>query len=104
MLSISPRALDIQGSIISPDDEGFDAARTIFMGGFDRRPALIARPADATDVARIVTLARDAGAELAVRGGGHSPAGHSTSDGGIVLDLRDMRAIEIDAGHRTAWS
>jgi FAD/FMN-containing dehydrogenase len=104
MLSISPRALDIQGSIIAPDDEGYDAARTIFMGGFDRRPALVARPADETDVARIVTLARDAGAELAVRGGGHSPAGHAVSEGGIVLDLRNLRALEIDAGNRTAWA
>ena len=74
------------------------------MGGFDRRPALIARPTDAADVARVVALARDSGAELAVRGGGHSPAGHSATEGGIVLDLRDLRGLEIDAESRTAWA
>jgi FAD/FMN-containing dehydrogenase len=104
MLSISPRALDLRGRLITPDDALYDATRTVFMGGFDRRPALIARPLDAADVARVVLLARDAGAELAVRGGGHSPAGHSVSDGGIVLDLRDMRGIEIDVEGRTAWA
>ncbi len=104
MLSISPHALDIQGSVITPDDDGYDVARTVFMGGVDRRPALIVRPADATDVARVVTLARDTGSELAIRSGGHSPAGHSVSEGGIVLDLRDLRTLEVDAGARSAWA
>jgi len=104
MLSISPDARDIQGRILTPEDPGYDAARTVFMGGVDRRPALIARPTDAADVARVIALARDSGAELAVRGGGHSPAGHSASDGGVVLDLRGLRAIDIDLASRTAWA
>ena len=52
---------------------------------------MIARPADAADVARVVSLARETGLELAVRGGGHSPAGHCASEGGIVLDLAGLR-------------
>ncbi|HEU4399268.1 MAG TPA: FAD-binding oxidoreductase [Actinomycetota bacterium] len=88
----------------APEDAGYDQARTVFYGGIDRRPAVIVRPADATEVARVVTLARETGLELAVRSGGHSPAGHSVSDGGIVLDLADLRALDIDADRRTAWA
>ena len=104
MLSISPQALDIEGRVITADDPDYDDVRTVFLGDVDRRPALIARPADAADVARVVALARDTGAELAIRGGGHSPAGHSATEGGIVLDLRDLRALEIDHEQRTAWA
>src|SRR3954452_5565075 len=104
MLSISPDARDIQGPILTPGDPDYDDARTVFLGNVDRRPALIARPTDAADVARVVALARETGAELAVRGGGHSPAGHSATDGGIVLDLRDLRELDIDAASRTAWA
>src|SRR4051794_18289836 len=103
MLSISPDARDIQGPILTPGDPDYDAARTVFLGNVDRRPALIARPTDAADVARVVALARDSGAELAVRGGGHSPAGHSASDG-VVLDLRGLRGLDLDLASRTAWA
>jgi FAD/FMN-containing dehydrogenase len=92
------------GRLIAPDDPEYDQARTIFYGGFDRRPAAIARPKDAGEVAKIVTLARDTGLELAVRSGAHSVAGHSVCEGGIVLDLRDMRALDLDVAGRTAWA
>jgi FAD/FMN-containing dehydrogenase len=59
---------------------------------------------NATDVARVVSLARESGLELAVRGGGHSPAGHGVSDGGIVLDLSRMKALELDVERRTVWA
>ena len=65
---------------------------------------MIVRVADADDVARGIALARENGLELAVRSGGHSGAGHGVSDGGIVLDLADMRALEIDVEGRTAWA
>jgi FAD/FMN-containing dehydrogenase len=94
----------VDGRVITPDDAGYDQARTIFYGGFDRRPAAIVRPADATQVARVVNLARDGGHELAVRGGGHSNAGHSVSEGGIVLDLSELTAIDVDPQGRTAWA
>ena len=92
------------GRVIGPNDPDYDDARTIVYGGFDRRPAMIVRVADATDVSRVVRYARDAKLELAVRSGGHSPAGHSVIEGGIVLDLRDMNKTEIDAPARTAWA
>src|SRR3954466_6748199 len=90
--------------VITPHDAGYDEARTVFYGGIDRRRALIVRARDATDVSRVVSLAREGGMELAVRSGGHSLAGHSVSDGGIVLDLSRMKAIELDVARRTAWA
>jgi FAD/FMN-containing dehydrogenase len=95
---------DLRGRMIVPEDPDYDRARTLFYGGMDRRPAAIARVADAADVSRMIRLARETGLELAVRSGGHSLAGHSVSDGGIVIDLSDMRAMEIDVEGRTAWT
>src|SRR5215213_2891685 len=103
-ISIPQLRATIKGRVITPDDAGYDQARSVFYGGFDRRPALIARVADATDVSHVVSLARETGLELAVRSGGHSVAGHGVSNGGIVLDLADMRALDIDAQRRTAWA
>jgi len=94
----------LDGTVIGPDDSGYDNARTVFSGAIDRRPALIARVANATDVAHVVAVARDGGLELAVRSGGHSGAGHGVTEGGIVLDLSGMRALEIDVKGRTAWA
>jgi FAD/FMN-containing dehydrogenase len=76
----------------------------VFYGGFDQRPAVIIRPADTQEVAQVVTLARDRGMELAVRSGGHSSAGHSLTDGGIVLDLSELTGLDIDPDRRTAWA
>jgi FAD/FMN-containing dehydrogenase len=103
-LSIPQLRAALNGRVIAPGDPGYDQARTVFVGGFDQRPAVIVRVADAADVARVVALARETGLELAVRSGGHSGAGHSTTEGGIVLDLRDMKALDIDADRRTAWA
>jgi len=104
MLSIPQLAEDFNGRVIAPDDPDYDSARTVFYGTVDRRPAAIVRVADASDVARTIALARDSGLELAIRSGGHSVAGHSMSEGGIVLDLSDMRALGIDPQERTAWA
>lgn len=76
----------------------------MFPGGFDRRPSVIVRVADAEDVKRVVSLAHETGLELAVRSGGHSGAGHGVTEGGIVLDLRDMRALDVNVEGRTAWA
>ena len=94
----------IKGRVITPEDTTYDKARTGFYGGFDARPAVIAQPVDAADVSAVVALARDSGTELAVRGGGHSVAGHSTSEGGIVLDLSAMKALDIDVEGQTVWA
>ena len=95
---------ELGGRVITPDDPDYDAARTVFPGGIDRRPALIAQPADAAGVGRVIALAREAGLELAVRSGGHSAAGHGVSEGGVVLDLSAMRRLDIDVKGRTAWA
>jgi FAD/FMN-containing dehydrogenase len=95
---------DLSGELILPDDPGYDDARAVFFTGFDCRPAAIVRVADSYDVARVVNFARETGIELAVRSGGHSRVGHGTSEGGIVLDLSEMHAVEIDAHGRTAWA
>jgi FAD/FMN-containing dehydrogenase len=92
------------GRVIAPGDAGYEEARTVFYGGIDRRPAAIVRAEDAGDVSRVVSLARHTGLELAIRSGGHSAAGHSVTEGGIVLDLSDMRALQIDVERRTAWA
>jgi FAD/FMN-containing dehydrogenase len=94
----------VDGRVTLPGDAGYDRARKVFYGKWDRRPAAVVRPADAEEVARVVTLAAESGAELAVRSGGHSLAGHSVSDGGIVLDLSEMTALDIDLEGRTAWA
>jgi len=103
-LSIPQLRSRLNGRVIAPDDPRYDQARTVFSGAIDRRPAAIVRVADADDVAHVVAHARETGVELAVRSGGHSGAGHGVSEGGIVLDLAQMRALEIDAGSRTAWA
>jgi FAD/FMN-containing dehydrogenase len=105
MISETIPELDgISGRVIRPDDPEYDNARTPFYGGVDCRPAAIVRVADANDVARVITLARESGAEFIVRGGGHGVAGYATPQGGIVLDLKDMQALDIDAEERSAWA
>jgi FAD/FMN-containing dehydrogenase len=103
-LSIPELRAAFNGRVIAPDDAGYDEARTVFYGGIDRRPAVIVRVANTEDVSRVVSLARETGLELAIRSGSHSAAGHSVSDGGIVLDLSNMRALQIDVEGRTAWA
>src|SRR4030095_2897112 len=104
--SVSTAQLRAQvgGRVITPDDPAYDQARTIFYAGFDRRPQVGSQAAGHDAVARGVAPAREAGLELAVRSGGHSPAGHSVVEGGIVLDLSAMRALDIDTKARTAWA
>ena len=94
----------LNGRVITPEDGGYDDARKVFYGSVDRRPAGIVTPADARDVSSVVSLARGAEAELAVRSGGHSLAGHGVSEGGLVLDLSRMTGLVIEAERRTAWA
>jgi FAD/FMN-containing dehydrogenase len=102
-LPIADLRANFDGRVIAPEDAPYDEARHVFFKGFDRRPAAIIRPTKAEEVARAVTLARDSGLELAVRSGAHSRAGYGTTDGGIVIDLSGMKALDIDADAKTAW-
>ena len=90
-----------RGELILPDDSGYDDARKVWNGSIDRHPALIARCADAADVAAAVEVAAAAGLPVAVRGGGHSFPGHSVCDAGMVIDLAPMKAIRVDLQKRT---
>ncbi len=94
----------LNGEVIGPDHELYDDSRIGHVGGFDRRPLAIVHVADAQDVARVIGFARDRGIELAVRCGGHSPAGFGVCDGGIVLDVSRMKELHIDPKDRTAWA
>ncbi len=102
-ISIPDLRSHLKGEVIGPDDAAYNEARQVFFKGVDRRPAAVARVAGADDVARVVTLARESGLELAVRSGGHSRAGYGTSEGGLVIDLSGMRALDIAADGKTAW-
>ena len=95
---------EVEGGVIAPEDPEYDDARAVFYGGLDKRPAVIVRVADDADVARVIAEARNTGLELAIRSGGHSVVGHSVTEGGIVLDLSEMQALEIDPDDRTAWA
>ncbi|MGW7004621.1 FAD-binding oxidoreductase [Streptomyces sp. NPDC054933] len=103
-ISIGELTDEQYGRVIRPGDADYEAARAVYAGDIDRRPAVILRPKNATQVARVVALARETGLELAVRSGGHSTVGHGVCEGGIVLDLANMRALEIDVEARTAWA
>ena len=89
--------------MVAPEDPAYDDARQVFFKGVDRRPVAVAQVAGAEEVAPVVSIARDTDLELAVRSGGHSRAGYGTTEGGIVIDLSEMKSLDIDADGRTAW-
>lgn len=96
----APDALDgldrIAGTVLRPNDQGYDAARQTFNGMIDRRPTAIVRCRSTADVVTAVNAARAAGLPIAVRGGGHGVAGHAVADGALVVDLREMRGVTVD--------
>jgi FAD/FMN-containing dehydrogenase len=87
--------------VIPSGDASYDEARTVYNAMHHRRPALIIRAAGVADVIAVVKLARERDLLLAVRGGGHSVPGFGTCDGGVVLDLKRLKGIEVDADRRT---
>jgi FAD/FMN-containing dehydrogenase len=96
-------ASGIRGQVIQPGDDAYDEVRKVYNAMHDRRPKLIVRPANATDVATTVAFAGDAGLPFSVRGGGHNVTGFGTNDGGIVLDLSSMRNIQVNPRNKSAW-
>jgi FAD/FMN-containing dehydrogenase len=90
------------GQLLAPQDPGYDAARKVYNAMIDRRPALIARCADAQDVARTIAFARAHDLPMAVRGGGHNGAGLGICDDGVVADLSLLREITVNADASTA--
>jgi FAD/FMN-containing dehydrogenase len=94
---LSDLRLSLTGAVITPDDSEYEVARKCFNAAVDRRPAVIVRCLGAGDVATAFDFARTHGLDVAVRGGGHNPAGHCAIDDGLVIDLSAMRRVEVDA-------
>jgi FAD/FMN-containing dehydrogenase len=90
------------GRLISPADEGYDEARSIWNGAIDRRPGLVARCADASDVRSAVRFAREHDLRISVRSGGHGVAGLALCDDGLVVDLSALKSVRVDEGNRLA--
>ena len=96
-------AASLRGELLLPGYEGYEQARRIWNGMFDKHPALIVRCTGASDVIQAVNFAREHQLLTAVRGGGHSFSGKSTCDGGIVIDLQPMQGVRVDPGARRAY-
>src|SRR2546430_874989 len=92
---------DFRGDLILPGDNDYDRSRIVWNAIADRYPAIVARCTSVQDVTAAVRFARDHDLVIAVRGGGHSVAGFSTCDGGMVIDLSGMRDVRVDPGRRT---
>jgi FAD/FMN-containing dehydrogenase len=102
MTTITELREQVRGPVIEPGDDGYDELRRVHNGMHDRHPALIVRAAATTDAVAVVNYAREAGLDLAVRGGGHSAPGFGTCDGGVVLDLGLINNVFVDPVKRTA--
>ena len=92
----------LRGPLLQPGDAGYDDARIVWNGMIDRRPALIARCAGVADVIQAVNFARDNHLLVSVRGGGHNITGYAVNDGGIVIDLSQMKSVHVDLAKSTA--
>lgn len=92
----------LRGQLITPADEGYEAARAIWNVMIDRRPALIAKCVEVDDVVNAVRFAREQKLDVAIRGGGHGVAGNAVCDGGLMIDLSPMQGLQIDPDRRVA--
>ncbi|MFM0057300.1 FAD-binding oxidoreductase [Paraburkholderia phytofirmans] len=108
MVNVSSSAVDelktaIRGQVLLPGDATFDEARSIWNAMIDRHPAIILRCAGVADVRQGVAFARDNGLPLAIRGGGHNIGGSALCNDGVVLDLSQMKSVQIDPTARRAY-
>ncbi len=107
-MSIHPAHLEqlrgaFLGDIVTPGDEGYALARRVWNARYsEHRPATMVRPTNATDVAAAIRFGRQHDLEIAIRSGAHSNSGHSTTDGGLVIDMSRMRGVSVDPAARTA--
>lgn len=92
----------VNGQVLVPGDSGYGEARRIWNGMIDKRPAVIVRAVSDVDVQRAVDFARDNGLELSIKGGGHNVAGLAVAEGGVMLDMGEMSAVQVDPVSRTA--
>jgi FAD/FMN-containing dehydrogenase len=100
--AVADLAKQVAGLVLRPEDAGYEAARAVHNGLIDRKPALIARCRTTNDVAAALEFARRAALEVSIRGGGHNVAGRAVTDGGVMIDLAEMKGIAIDPDRATA--
>ena len=108
MINISKEATEnlkskVKGQIVLPSDPSYDEVRQIWNAMIDRRPALIVRCAEASDVPHAISFARENGLEISIRGGGHNIAGSALCDSGVMIDLSTMRRVRVDAEKKRAY-
>jgi FAD/FMN-containing dehydrogenase len=101
---IDALAARLKGKIILHSDPDYDESRALALANWDHRPLLVVRVANAPDIADVLDFARTNSLQVAVRSGGHSTCGHGGCEGGVVIDLRDLNTLEIDADRMTAWA
>lgn len=101
-IDVTPLRAHVAGTVLRPEDAGYDAARSVWNGDIDRRPAVVVQCHGAADVAAALEFARDRGLQVAVRGGGHSFAGNAVCDGGLMIDLSPLSSIAVDPAARRA--
>jgi FAD/FMN-containing dehydrogenase len=99
-IAVQALAEGVRGAVLRPGDPGYDDARTIWNGLIDRRPALIVQCTGAADVVDVVNFARDQNLALSIKAGGHNVAGNAVNDGGVVIDLSQMRGVHVDPSTR----
>jgi FAD/FMN-containing dehydrogenase len=93
----------VKGSVLSPDDPGYEEARQIWNAMIDRRPAVIVQCAQADDIPPVIRFARKNGLEFSIRGAGHNIAGNALCDDGVTIDFSRMKNVRVDAGKRRAY-
>jgi hypothetical protein len=100
--SIHKLASQVRGNVITPENSQYETARLVFNRAFDRHPAVIVRCSSSSDVARALEFAQTKNLPLAVRGGGHSRLGYGMCDGGLVIDLSQLKRVHVDPTRRVA--
>src|SRR4051794_39230857 len=100
--AVQPLRDRVRGLVLSAADDGYDEARKVHNGMFDRRPLAVVKAEQVGDVIGGVDYARENGLDLSVRGGGHSGPGFGTNDDGLVIDLSGMRTVRVDPRRKTA--
>src|SRR5690348_2742953 len=101
-VSVEPLRERVRGHVVTAGEEGYDEARAVHNGMFDKHPLAVLRAEQVADVIAGVNFARDNGLDLSIRAGGHSAPGFGTNDGGLVIDLSPMRTVRVDPGSKTA--
>src|SRR5881296_3867645 len=101
-LTVDKLREQVRGEVIGEGDDAYDLARRVYNAMIDKHPSVVVRPANAGDVVAAVNFAREGRLDLSVRGGGHSVPGFGTNDGGVVIDLSNMRGVRVDPASQTA--